>query len=549
MAERDEFLIHNGLLILLVLLFTVFLLVMAGQKLRISYPIFLVIGGLLIGFIPGIPLVTIDPKIIFLIFLPPLLYEAAWFTSWHEFWRWRRVIFFMAFGLVLFTSGIIAFVSSEMIPGFTLALGFLLGGIISPPDAVAASSVLKGIKVPRRIISILEGESLLNDASSLVVFRFALAAVVSGTFVWKEAATDFLMVTVMGAVIGLAIAHIMYVIHRWFPTTPSMDSALTFMSPYFMYLGAEQFHYSGVMAVVCGGLFLSYRAHEILTPRARIQAYGLWSTLTFILNGLVFILIGLQLPIIVNSLGNYSIAEAVKYGLVISLVAIVIRFVWMFPAAFIPRLLSRKIRNRASSPGWKEPTVVAWAGMRGVVSLASALSVPLMLNDSTAFPQRNLILFITFVVIFITLVVQGLTLPLIVKWLNMKDTEFLVPVEEDEANLRLLLIRASLERLDTQHNRYTERNSMVRDLKTQLQGQHDLHSLTLSSIECATFEKQEISIYKEVMADIFSVQRKTLIYFQKHNTYRDDLLRSLNVQLDLEEARFIKQFEDIEEAI
>ncbi len=269
--------IQENLLLIIFLLFVVSMLVMLGQKLRISYPIFLVIAGLLISLIPGIPHITIDPELVFLIFLPPLLYEAAWYTSWHNFWKWRRPISLLGFGLVLFTSCIIAYFSSEMIPNFTLALGFLLGGIISPPDAVAATSVLKGLKIPKRIVTILEGESLVNDASSLIVFRFALAAVVSGNFVFQQAATSFFSVTLMGIVIGLAIAHVFYAIHRWLPTSSNIDTALTFIAPYLMYITAEHFHFSGVMAVVTGGLFLSYRSHEIFNynPGCKQPTYGL----------------------------------------------------------------------------------------------------------------------------------------------------------------------------------------------------------------------------------------------------------------------------------
>lgn len=249
---------HYTLLQFIILLSAAFLLIMLAQKVKISYPIFLVIAGLGISYIPGIPPMSIDPEIIFLIFLPPLLYEAAWYTSWNDFWRWRRPISLLAFGLVIITSVAVAFLTSSMIPGFTLAMGFLLGGIVSPPDAIAATSVLKNIKVPKRITTILEGESLVNDASSLIVLRFALAAVITGQFSLSNAAGDFFLSTVMGIVIGLAVAHVLYLIHRFLPTTPSIDAAITLISPYFMYLAAEQFHFSGVMAVVSGGLFLSY---------------------------------------------------------------------------------------------------------------------------------------------------------------------------------------------------------------------------------------------------------------------------------------------------
>ncbi len=305
---------HHDLLLVLALLFVVFLLVMLAQRIRVAYPIFLVVAGLGISFIPGMPVLHLDPDLIFLIFLPPLLYEAAWYTSWNDFWKWRRPIALLAFGLVFFTSTIIAYTSASLIPGFTLALGFLLGGIVSPPDAVAAATVLKGIKVPKRLLTILEGESLVNDASSLIVFKFALAAVLTGTFSMQQATGQFFLVAGMGIVVGLVGANIMYVIHRFLPTTPAIDAALTVMTPYILFLGAEQFHYSGVMAVVSGGLFISWRSHEIFrTGNTRLNMLGVWTTLIFVMNALVFILIGLELPEIIHGLGEYSIWDGIRY--------------------------------------------------------------------------------------------------------------------------------------------------------------------------------------------------------------------------------------------
>src|SRR5690606_26423432 len=318
---------HHTLLIILALLFAVFLMVMLAKRIKIAYPIFLVIAGLGISFIPGVPQLSLDPELIFLIFLPPLLYEAAWYTSWNDFWKWKRPIALLAFGLVFFTSTIVAYASSSVIPGFTLALGFLLGGIVSPPDAVAAATVLKGMNVPKRLMTILEGESLVNDASSLIVFKFAVVAVLTGTFSMQVATGQFFLVAGMGIVIGLVGAHIMYAVHRFLPTTPAIDVAFTIMTPYLLFLAAEQFHYSGVMAVVSGGLFMSYRSHEIFkTGSTRMNMLGVWTTMIFVMNALVFVLIGLELPEIIAGLGDYSIADGIKYGLIVSAIVITLRF-------------------------------------------------------------------------------------------------------------------------------------------------------------------------------------------------------------------------------
>lgn len=529
---------HEHLLVVLSLLFAVFMLIMLAQKLKISYPIFLVLAGLAISFIPGIPLIEIKPDMIFLLFLPPLLYEAAWYTSWNDFWKWRRPIGMLAFGLVFLTSIIIAYVSTAMIPGFTLALGFLLGGIISPPDAVAASSVLKNVKIPQRLVTVLEGESLINDASSLIVFRFALVAVISGQFSMTQAVGQFFIVAGMGIVVGLVIAHIIYVVHRFLPTTPSIDTALTLMSPYFMYIAAEEFHFSGIMAVVSGGLFLSYRSHEIFsTGNSRLQTINVWATLVFILNGLVFILIGLELPVIIGDMGAYSISEAIKYGLIISLITIVIRIIYVMPIVYVPKWLGNTKRMDPHNPLWKGPLIVGWAGMRGVVSLASALSVPLLMTNGQAFPHRNLILFITFVVILVTLVFQGLTLPLLIRWVKIRDTNDFLPADEQEAAIHLRLMRVAHQRLEERYKQETIANELVGFLKKQLENDISIVGQRLESLTCDDTEKEEIELYNTILLDLYTVQRKELFALRHEKIYSDEELRKQESQLDFDEAK------------
>ncbi|MCX2478179.1 Na+/H+ antiporter [Pedobacter sp. MC2016-15] len=529
---------HEHLLIVLSLLFAVFMLTMLAQKLKISYPIFLVIAGLAISFIPGIPQIEIQPEMIFLLFLPPLLYEAAWYTSWNDFWKWRRPIGMLAFGLVFLTSTIIAYVSTAMIPGFTLALGFLLGGIVSPPDALAATSVLKNVKVPQRITTILEGESLINDASSLIVFRFALMAVISGQFSLPQAVGQFFIVSAMGVVIGLAIAHLMYVIHRFLPTTPSIDTALTLMSPYFMYIAAEEFHYSGVMAVVSGGLFLSYRSHEIFSSgNARLQTINVWATVGFILNGLVFILIGLELPSIIRNMGTDTMADGIKYGLIISLIAILIRIIYVFPIAYVPIWLGNLKRADRGNPPWKAPVVVGWAGMRGVVSLASALSIPLLMKDGSDFPHRSLILFMTFIVILVTLVFQGLTLPVIVKWVGMRDSGDFLPAEEQDAAIHLRLMEVALKRLNHKYQDEVKENELLGFLKNQLESDISIAGKRLESLECDISERRQVEMYNRVLLDLYHVQRKEISVLRHEKTFSDEELRKMESELDFDEAK------------
>lgn len=483
------------------------------------------------------PVIKLEPDLVFLIFLPPLLYEAAWYTSWKEFWKWKRPIALLAFGLVFFTSTMVAFASVQIIPGFTLALGFLLGGIISPPDAVAAATVLKGMPAPKRILTILEGESLVNDASSLIVFRFALAAVITGTFSMGEATGQFFVVAGMGVVVGLVLAHLVYAFHRFLPTTPAIDAALTFMTPYILFLAAESFHYSGVMAVVSGGLFISWRSHEIFkTGATRLNMLGVWTTVIFVMNALVFILIGLSLPEIVNGLGDYSIADGIRYGLVISLIAIVLRFLWVYPATHIPRWLSKKVAAEAN-PGWKGPLVVSWAGMRGVVSLATALSIPVAMADGSAFPYRNLIIFITFVVIFVTLVFMGLTLPLVIRLARVSEIDAIASEDEQLAGIQLHISKKALEHLQQNHQDSIERNALVKLLVQDLANQSRTLGMRLDSLECNESEKSDIDAYESVLLDLYRIQREELFLLRRDDKFADAHIRKMEMQLDLEETK------------
>lgn len=433
---------HGGLFTVLGLLLTVVMLHGVATRLRLSLPILLVLVGLAVSLVPGLPHVVLEPDLVFLVFLPPLLYEAAWFTSWREFKTFRNAIALQALGLVLFTSAIVAAVAHAVIPGCTWALGFLLGGLVSPPDAVAATSVLKGIRVPRHAVAILEGESLVNDASSLIVVRFALAAVASGSFSLGAAVGQFFVVSLVGIAVGLFLAHTVFVLHRHLPRTPPVDAALTLLTPYVIYLAAEHAHASGVLAVVAGGLYLSSRSHRFLRGTSRVFTSGAWATAAFVLNGTVFILIGLQLREVTGELGAASVGQAILFGLLVSAVAIVVRLLWTFPAAYLPSLLTRGAEPRRY-PSWRMVALIGWAGMRGVVSLASALAIPVHLDDGRAFPLRVLIVFVTFVVILVTLVFQGLSLPMVVKWLR-----FELPDDEHEQRrmLELELARLAVER-------------------------------------------------------------------------------------------------------
>lgn len=528
--------LQEQLLLVISLLLGIAILTMLSDKLKISYPILLVISGLAISLIPGIPAIRLHPDLIFLIFLPPLLYAAAWNTSWRDFWRMKRPIGLLAFGLVFFTSTAVAVVSNAIIPDFPLAFGFLLGGIISPPDAIAATSVLQGLKVPKRVVTILEGESLVNDASSLIVFRFALAAILTGQFTLWDATKTFALVAFMGIVVGLLIGYIVYALHRYLPTTPSIDAAITLITPYIMYITAEHFHFSGVLAVVSGGLFLSFRSHDFFAYESRLHITGLWDTLTFLLNGFVFILIGLQLPTIVGGLGNYSVGEAILYAIIISLLTIVIRIIWVFPGAYLPRFLFKSIRKTEPNPTWRGVLLVAWAGMRGVVSLAAALAVPLTLSDGQAFPHRNLILFITFVVILVTLVLQGLSLKPLIRILkipvNEKETEKL-----EALALRIHLAESVLAYMDTNYSKEIGKYDAYKRVKDRYERMIEITRKKLEDEDVEDDKDSFLPRYRLMLVELVDVRRKELNRIRDTGEYDEELIREREWELDLEEAR------------
>ncbi|HUR66740.1 MAG TPA: Na+/H+ antiporter [Chitinophagaceae bacterium] len=528
--------LQEHILLVVCLLLGIALLTMVSNKLKISYPILLVISGLVISFIPGIPLIQLHPDLVFLIFLPPLLYAAAWNTSWRDFWKWRRPIILLAFGLVIFTSAAIAFVSNAIIPGFSLAFGFLLGGIISPPDAVAATSVLQGLQVPKRVVTVLEGESLVNDASSLIVFRFALAAILTGQFHIGQAAGSFALVVVMGITIGISIGWVIYMLHKFFPTTASIDAAITLITPYIMYIIAEHFHFSGVLSVVSGGLFLSFHSHSFFNYETRLQVAGLWETLVFLLNGLVFILIGLQLPGIIGGLGEYSIGEAILYAVIISMVTIIIRVVWVFPSAYLPRWLFKNIRKAETNPGWKNVLLVAWSGMRGVVSLAAALSIPLVLTDGTAFPHRNLILFITFVVILATLVLQGLSLKPLIKLLRIKGGDK-DEIKEQLLALRLKLAESVVLYLDMNYAQEMQQHDSYKRVYERYERMMGIARKQLAGDKKAEAEAAFLPQYRQMLIELVHIRRRELQYSRYKAEFSEELMREREWELDLEEAR------------
>jgi Na+/H+ antiporter len=512
----------------LCLVVTILLLIMLANKIKIAYPVLLVIAGLLFSFIPGMPRLQIESELIFIIFLPPLLYDAAWQISWKELWRWRRIISSFAFPIVFFTATAVALVANRFIPGFSIALGFLLGGIVSPPDAVSAGAILKFVKVPKTVASILEGESLLNDASSLIIFRFALIAVGTGTFIWHQAALTFVWMVLGGIGCGLLIGWVIMKMHRFLPTDANMHIILTLVTPYAMYISAEAVGSSGVLAVVAGGLLLSNRRLHFLNSTARLRNVNVWESLSFLLNGLVFMLIGLALPQITAELGDTGVSQAIEYGLLITLILVVARLISAY-GAVVFTLVARNFITVADArnPGVGGPFVIGWAGMRGVVSLAAALSIPTHLSNGAVFPQRNLILFITFVVILTTLLVQGLTLPLIIKRLHLVDRDNVLSEEEVFVTLRKHLNQVAVDYLHSNFHKELNDHPALQQMEQKWR---------LNTGE--TDESFLVDHTKIIYQQILNHQREWLITKNhEKNTLSEEVVRRHLLYLDLEEEK------------
>jgi len=524
---------HTILPFLLAMIAAVVLLEMWATKLKIAYPILLVLCGLLISLIPGLPMVKISPDLIFLIFLPPLLFEAAWSISFKEMRKWWRIIGSFAFLVVFFTALSVAVVTNYFIPGFTLAIGFLLGGIVSPPDAVSTGAILKFVKIPKSTKAILEGESLLNDASSLIIFRFALVAVGTGQFFWQQAALSFLWMVLGGAAIGLLLGWLFVKAHQWLPTDAPSDITLTLIEPYILYWVAEELHCSGVLAVVCGGLYLSAKRLVFLNSASRVGALSVWESFVYVLNGVVFLLIGLELPEIVAGFRSEGIplSTAIGYGLLVTAVLIVARIISSYSALIATLIFRPTVAPRGTSRKrrWLMPLLLGWTGMRGVVSLAAALAIPVTLDNGEAFPHRHLILFITFIVILLTLVVQGLTLPYLIKRSRWLDE---VKNEEKEKEMRQRMKRGLKEHI-------------YHYLKNKYDAEHPDHAGMQKFIQQWEERTKATSgednwmnpRTKVIFLELLESQREYLTELNKDPAFDEEIIREQLYQIDLEEER------------
>jgi monovalent cation/hydrogen antiporter len=511
------------------LLVAVAALGLLAKRIATPYPIVLVIGGLLIGLLPFQVSIHLEPEIVFLLFLPPLLYVAAFFTSIRDFRANAKPILSLAIGLVLATTAGVAIVAKALVPDLSWGAAFALGAIVSPPDAVAATTILRQLHVPRSVVTVLEGESLLNDATGLVAYRFAVAATLTGTFSIAESSLRFVYVAVVGVAIGLAVGFIVARL-RYRLQNPPIEILISLLTPFAAYLPAETVGASGVLAAVACGLYLGRSAPRIMGAETRVQGRAVWDMLVFVLNGLIFILIGLQLPGIVANLAAWPVAVLIGLGAAVSAAAIVIRFVWVF-ATDLRRVFSRP-------EAWREDVVVSWAGMRGVVSLAAALALPLTDASGAPFPERDLLIFLTVCVILVTLVGQGLSLPLLLRALRLggDDDEF-----HEEVYAREAAAQAARERVETLAEEWPDHLPLIDTLRSQFDhrishlGEHT-HDVDGRHTRASEAE-QEIIEHRAIRHAVIEAERDAILGLREQGEISDDVWRVIEREIDLEELR------------
>jgi len=520
--------------IVLLLLAVVAGLTVVARRLGIPYPIVMTIGGLALSFVPNLPRVELPPEIVFLVFLPPILFAAAYTMSPRELRMYARPIGLLAIGLVLATTLVVGVVVHALVPEIGWAAAFALGAIVSPPDAVAATSIARRLGLPRRAVAILEGESLVNDATALVALRLAIAAAATGTFSFAEAASSFVIVAVGGVVIGLAVGFVLVWIEDRL-NDPPVEVLVSLLGPFAAWIPAEALHVSGVLSVVTAGLILGRAAPRVMSSDTRVLGSGVWQMAIFVLNGLVFILIGLQLPTITGSLrADRSLGELAILGVTVSLAVILVRLAWVFPGTYLPRWLSAGIRAREAQPSPRVVLVVAWAGMRGVVSLAAVLALPLTVEGGAPFPGRDLLLFLTFSVILATLVGQGLSLPWLIRRLGVGDDG---SSEHEELHAREAATAAALDRIASLEAEWPGHGELIDQLRARYEhlAEHLDHGHDAETHE--TTHDQEWVEHAAIRQALIDAQRVAVIDLRDRAVIGEDALRRVERDLDLEELR------------
>ena len=516
---------------LLALLASAAALLLLAEPLRIPYPILLVLGGLLLGFAPGVPDVALPPEVVLFGVLPPLLYSAAYNTGLRELRRNLRPISLLAVGVVLATTVAVAAVAHAGL-GFSWASAFVLGAVVSPTDPLAATSIARRLGVPRRPIAVIEGESLVNDGTALVLFKFAVAAVLTGTFSLAHASASFVWNVVGGIALGLVVGYVIRRVRRPLDNPP-LEVTIAFLTGYFAFLPASAIGASGVLAVVTAGIYLGWYTPELTTVETRLTGTGFWAIVEFLLNALLFGLVGLQLQPILDRLGAYSTRQLVVYAAAVAGVVMATRLVTIFPLTYLPRLLSRRLRERDPYPPWQYPTLIGWTGMRGAVTLAAALGIPLATDSGAAFGDRDLIIYLAFCVVLVTLVFQGGTLPLVIRALGLEDDGLNV---KEEAKARIYAADAAIARLDE----LVQDGTVLPDTAERLRGAYQFRQRRFRARfddgDDGAIEERSVQ-YQRARRELLDAERDAIVALRNEGRIAEEVMHSLQRDLDLEDSR------------
>jgi CPA1 family monovalent cation:H+ antiporter len=522
---------HGDTALLALLLATGVLLLAVSQFVRIPYPIVLVLGGAVIGFVPGAPEVHLNPDLVLVAVLPPLLYGGAFFTSLRELRANMKAIGFLAVGLVLVTMVAVAAVAHAFITGLDWPEAFVLGALVAPTDPTASSAIAERLGLPTRLTALIEGESLVNDGTALVAYRFAVVAVVTGSFSLFDASWHFVLNVVGGIGVGLVVGYLIRRLRRRLDNPP-VEITIALLSGYFGYLPAQALGVSGVLAAVTVGIYMGWHTPELTTVQTRLQGEAVWEIVFLLLNGLLFALVGLQLPTILDAISGRSTAQLIGYAALVSAVVIGARIAWLL-GTYLLALLSRRVRMDDPAPSWQAKAVIAWSGMRGAVSLAAALALPLATDAGTSFPDRNLIIFLTFGVIFATLVLQGLTLGPLIKVLDLEDGGV---GEHEESVARIRAAEAALERLDELALEEWVREDTVERMRG-LYGFRQERFRSRHDADGDGSVEERSQSYQRLRRELLDAERMAVQQLRREGRIGDDVMRRVVRDLDLEDAR------------
>ena len=522
-------------ILLVLILSAIVILAVVAKRLELPYPIVFVVGGGALALVPGLPRVKIAPEWIFLTVLPPLLFSGGWTTDWNIFRKNLRPITLLAVGLVLVTTVAVAVAIQALVPGFGWAAAFILGAIIAPPDAVAAGAVFERFAVPRRIVAILDGEGLVNDGTALVLYRFAVAAAVTGAFSPVFAAGTFVVVVAGGIGVGLGLAWAIEWTLRGLRRLELTDSTILnlalLITPYVIYLAAEGLHVSGVLATVAAGISLGRRNGRFFDPQARLVAYSVWELLIYLLNALVFLLIGLEVRGLVE--GGARIDHWIVVALAISGIVIAVRILWVFPSTYFPRWFSKRIAREDPVVSWRYVAVIAWTGLRGIVSLAAALALPLTDASGKPFPQRDAIVLITFCVILVTLVGQGLSLIPILRWLKLESRD----THAHEVEVRVAALQAGMKRLAELESDARLPEQWETLGHAQAEYRNRIEHLQKHGLGDGSEESPAGKFDHEVQEAALAAERREISRLRNEGEIPDDIFRVIEHDLDLASTR------------